>query len=71
MSSGYFSLEVIWLKIGLAKFSDEHFCLTAEIQTLEVEKVVQNSILDQPILTGFSTSFASERRAGVDESIQI
>ena len=52
-------------------FSDEKSCLTAEIQPLEVEKVVQNSVLDQLILTGFSAGFASERRPGVGESIQI
>ena len=51
--------------------SDEKSCLTAEIQPLEVEKVVQNSILDQLILTGFSAGFASERRPGVGESLQI
>ena len=51
--------------------SDDKSCLTAEIQPLEVEKVVQNSILDQLILIGFPAGFASERRPGVGESLQI
>ena len=43
-------------------------CLSWELEPLEVEKVVEIGVLDHPILTGFPTSFASDRRVGVEES---
>ena len=39
-----------------------------ELEPLEVEKVVEISVLDHLILTGFPTNFVSDRRAEVEES---
>ena len=43
-------------------------CLSWELEPLEVEKVDEIGVLEQPILTGFLMSFASDRRVVVEKS---
>ena len=53
---------------GSEFYPEQKYCLSSEITSLEVEEVVQISVLDQPILAGFPGVLASNRRLAVRES---
>ena len=62
--------RVLVLKNNLETNPDEKTCLSSEIETLQVEKVVQIGVLDHPISTGFSMLPPRDRRVGGREPAQ-
>ena len=58
------------MKNSLETYPGQKSCLTAEIELSQVEKVVEITVLDQPVLTGFLMGLPSDGELGVRESIR-
>ena len=58
------------MEMGLELYPDQKSRLSLDISPLEAEKVVEMSVLDQPILTGFPMVLPSDGGLGDRESIR-